>query len=123
GPTADEVELAGDLRAALGVILSIGVRACSGAILVLIFALILCLPWAGGLAVGEMSAGTALSTRGIAGAGAVGREWISVRARRTKWIVQFAGASLAIFVGGLLFLFGSLLLWSSFSSVHPLGIR
>lgn len=53
-------------RGAAGVVLAAGSRPCSGAILVLVFATTQGLFWAGVLAVLAMSAGTALTTGGLA---------------------------------------------------------
>ncbi len=46
-PTPAQVDSAGDWRTALGIILSIGMRPCTGAVLVLVFARVAQIPWTG----------------------------------------------------------------------------
>jgi len=73
-PTPQQVETATDLRTSLGVIFSIGMRPCSGAVLVLVFARFSHVEWAGVMAVIAMSIGTAItvSLLAIASVGARG---------------------------------------------------
>ena len=65
-PTNEQVDAATDWRTTLGVILSIGLRPCTGAILVLVFARFADVAWAGVLAVLAMSLGTALTVSALA---------------------------------------------------------
>ena len=77
-PTPDQVNSATDLRTTLGVIFSIGMRPCSGAVLVLVFARFSHVEWAGVLAVLAMSVGTAITVSALAIA-SVGARGLAVR--------------------------------------------
>lgn len=111
-----------DWRMSLAVIGSVGMRPCSGAVLVLAVSSILHLTWAGALAVLAMSAGTAItvcalallavfaSDRAARLAGMKGRA-LAVSAR----IVAFGG-------GAIIALAGLALLFGSFGQAHPLGL-
>ena len=61
-PSVAQVARAADLRTALALVLSIGLRPCSGAILVLALAQAAGLAWIGVAAVGAMSMGAAMAT-------------------------------------------------------------
>lgn len=121
-PSAGQTARAESWRTALGLVLSIGLRPCSGAVLVLIFAYTVKIAWAGVAAVLAMSAGTALTVAALA--------LLSVKAR--DWAVSFTGGGgrAGAFVGGFLGLGGGLviaatglfLLVYSFSPSHPLGV-
>ncbi|MEP0942493.1 MAG: nickel/cobalt transporter, partial [Rhizobiaceae bacterium] len=65
-PTNKQVHEATDWRTTLGVVLSIGLRPCTGAVLVLIFARYADVAWAGILAVLAMSLGTAITVSALA---------------------------------------------------------
>ncbi|MCB9946611.1 MAG: hypothetical protein H6842_02145 [Rhodospirillaceae bacterium] len=120
-PTPDQVDGVRDLRTAAGVILSIGLRPCSGAVLVLVFAQVLSLPWAGAGAVAAMSAGTATAVAGLA--------VLAVSLRR--WSLSLGGSmgrGLGIVVSCAALLGGAAICWmgvtlftSSFGPVHPLA--
>lgn len=121
-PSAGQTARAEGWRTILGLVLSIGLRPCSGAVLVLIFAYTVKIAWAGVAAVLAMSAGTALTVAALA--------LLSVMAR--DWAVSFTGGGgrAGAFVGGFLGLGGGLviaatglfLLIYSFSPSHPLGV-
>lgn len=66
GPSPEELAGPGGLRRGLGAILAVGLRPCSGAILVLVFALAQGLFWAGIAATLLMGLGTALTVAAIA---------------------------------------------------------
>ena len=66
GPTPDELAGPGGWRRGLGAILTVGIRPCSGAILVLVFALAQGLFWAGIAATFVMGLGTAITVATIA---------------------------------------------------------
>jgi nickel/cobalt transporter (NicO) family protein len=111
-----------DLRTAIAVVVSVGLRPCSGAVLVLAVASILHLAWAGALAVLAMSAGTAITVCAIALfavfasdrasrlAGMRGRA-LAVSAR----LVSLAGGAIILAAGVMLFI-------ASFGAAHPLGM-
>ena len=121
-PSAGQTARAESWRTALGLVLSIGLRPCSGAVLVLIFAYTVQIAWAGVAAVLAMSAGTALTVAALA--------LLSVKAR--DWAVSFTsgGGRAGLLLGGFLGLGGGLviaatglfLLIYSFSPSHPLGV-
>lgn len=105
--------------------LSIGLRPCSGAVVVLVFARAVDLGWAGVAAVGAMSLGTALATSLLA--------WLTVHARDLarrlaegapeRGLARLAGLGTFVsLLGGLVILaLGISLLSASFQPVHPLG--
>lgn len=107
----------------LGLVLSIGIRPCSGAILVLAFANVFGLPWAGAGAVLAMSAGTAIAVAALA--------LLAVNARRLAAslvdvdspLLRIGMNGLALGGGGLILVLGVVLLVGSFGAVHPLGVR
>jgi nickel/cobalt transporter (NicO) family protein len=66
GPTPDELAGPGGWRRGLGAIFTVGIRPCSGAILVLVFALAQGLFWAGVAATFVMGLGTAITVAAIA---------------------------------------------------------
>ncbi len=121
GPTPEQVESARDLRTGIGVILSIGLRPCSGAVLVLVFAHVLQIPWAGVAAVMAMSVGTGIAVSGLA-AVAVGLRRLSLAFGRSM------GRGLGVALNGAALLGGAAICWigvslfaSSFTQPHPLG--
>ena len=66
GPTPDQLSGPGGWRRGLGAIIAVGLRPCSGAILVLVFALAQGLFWAGIVATFVMGLGTAITVATIA---------------------------------------------------------
>jgi len=124
GPSAKQLETPMSFREFFPMVLSIGIRPCSGAILVLILAFALQQLPAGIAAVAAMSLGTGLSISALA--------TLSVYARRSA--IAFANAfevegrslgrlmNLAAIIGGpLIVLFGGTLLGASLAiSNHPL---
>ena len=66
GPTPDQLAGPGGWRRGLGAIFAVGIRPCSGAILVLVFALAQGLFWAGIAATFVMGLGTAITVATIA---------------------------------------------------------
>ena len=124
GPTVGDLEAASSLRPFVAAVLSIGVRPCSGAILVLVLAYALDIFWAGVAAVFAISAGTAVTVSALA--------ILSVTARRSA--LALAGAmdtdevwlrraiDVVAMLGGLtLILLGAVLLRASIATAqHPL---
>jgi ABC-type nickel/cobalt efflux system permease component RcnA len=124
GPTRSDIEAPISLRTLMGVILSVGIRPCSGAVIVLIAAHAMELQWTGIGAVIAMSIGTGLTVSMLA--------TLSVFAR--KGALRFAAAlpnsgaraALAIdvtgVIGGIVILAaGALLLQSTWVTLaHPL---
>ena len=76
-PTPDQTDAARDLRTAAGVVFSIGIRPCSGAVLVLAVANLFGILWAGLAAVVAMSVGTAIAVATLALIVVSARHWVS----------------------------------------------
>ena len=116
-PSVAEIDTAGSRRATAGVVLAIGLRPCSGAVLVLILASVMGLAWQGALAVLAMSLGTAMTIVTLAILATKAREWASrvVAHRSPLWAL--AGGGVGALGGALLLLLGLLLLSTSFHIV------
>lgn len=110
GPEPSELAGPGGWKRGLAAVLSVGIRPCSGAILVLVFALAQGLFWAGVAATFVMGLGTAItvaaiatlavSAKGVARRLAVGRDGGGALAMRG---LEFAAAGLVLLLGaGLL---------------------
>jgi nickel/cobalt transporter (NicO) family protein len=110
GPTPDQLAGPGGWRRGFGAILAVGLRPCSGAILVLVFALAQGLFWAGIAATFVMGLGTAItvaviavfavSAKGVARRLGAGREGNGALVMRG---IEFAAAGLVLLLGaGLL---------------------
>jgi nickel/cobalt transporter (NicO) family protein len=111
GPTPDQLAGPGGWQRGLGAIFAVGLRPCSGAILVLVFALAQGLFWAGIAATFVMGLGTAItvatiaviavSARGVAQRLSAGREGGGTLVMRG---IEFGAAGLVLLFGlGLLF--------------------
>jgi len=111
GPTPDQLAGPGGWRRGLGAIFAVGLRPCSGAILVLVFALAQGLFWAGIAATFVMGLGTAItvatiaivavSARGLAQRLSAGRDGGGTLIMRG---IEFGAAGLVLLFGlGLLF--------------------
>ncbi len=111
GPTPDQLAGPGGWRRGLGAIFAVGLRPCSGAILVLVFALAQGLFWAGIAATFVMGLGTAItvatiavvavSARGLAQRLSAGRDGSGTLIMRG---IEFGAAGLVLLFGlGLLF--------------------
>jgi nickel/cobalt exporter len=111
GPEPGELAGPGGWRRGLSAIVTVGIRPCSGAILVLVFALAQGLFWAGIAATFVMGLGTAItvatiailavSARGVAQRLSAGRDGSGVLVMRG---IEFAAAGLVLLFGlGLLF--------------------
>ncbi|MEH2566619.1 nickel/cobalt exporter [Bradyrhizobium sp. AZCC 2289] len=111
GPTPDQLAGPGGWRRGLGTIFAVGLRPCSGAILVLVFALAQGLFWAGIAATFVMGLGTAItvatiatvavSARGLAQRLSAGRDGGGTLVMRG---IEFGAAGLVLLFGlGLLF--------------------
>ena len=111
GPTPDQLAGPGGWRRGLGAILAVGLRPCSGAILVLVFSLAQGLFWAGIAATFVMGLGTAItvatiaivavSARGLAQRLSAGRDGGGTLIMRG---IEFGAAGLVLLFGlGLLF--------------------
>ena len=120
-PSVVEIDTAGSRRAAAGVVLAIGLRPCSGAVLVLILASVMGLTWHGALAVLAMSLGTAISIVVLAIFATKAREWASMVVAHRSPLWALAGGGVGALGGALLLLLGLLLLSTSFAMRPTMG--
>ncbi|MEO0962200.1 MAG: nickel/cobalt transporter [Pseudomonadota bacterium] len=118
-PTPEESMNAGSLREMIGIVLSIGIRPCSGAILVLVFAQVLGMTFAGIAAVLAMSAGTAIAVALIALAAVGLRDGAWALTRLDDARVEVGVHGLAILGGFLLLVMGTL--FAIASATQPSG--
>jgi ABC-type nickel/cobalt efflux system permease component RcnA len=122
-PSAAQVEGAGSLRAAVVLILSIGLRPCSGAVLILVFAYAAHIPWAGVSAVIAMSSGTALTVCTLAVLAVKARDWADALAgERRHPFLPLAMDVFALCCGVLVFALGASMLAGSFAPRLSSGI-
>ena len=113
-PAPQDLQGAWSWRRALPLALSVGIRPCSGAILLLIFALSQGMLWAGVVGTFAMALGTAITVSLLATLAVTSRDWAakasgpgSVWADRLLTAAGFIGAGL-VFVLGTAFFIGSL---------------
>lgn len=119
-PSPDVVENATDWKTMVGVVLSIGIRPCTGAIIVLVFAKAVALSWIGIAAVIAMSSGTALAISMLA-ATAVGIRKVAINLPVTPAKYLGHAADVAAALGGIvILLIGISLLSTAFGPVHPI---
>lgn len=109
GPTLDQVAHVGSLRDALGLVLSIAIRPCTGAIFLLVIAWQMDLAMAGAFAVVTMGLGTAGLTSLVAISSVAARNIAALSiANSQRWgivmpgIQVFSGAMIALISLGLL---------------------
>jgi ABC-type nickel/cobalt efflux system permease component RcnA len=111
-PDPKQLEGAWSWRKALPIALAVGVRPCTGAILVLVFAIGQGLLWAGVFATFAMALGTAITVSALA-ALAVGSRELAVRigngggGERVRLVAGIGGSALVMAMGVVLFI-GSL---------------
>jgi ABC-type nickel/cobalt efflux system permease component RcnA len=112
-PNPKQLEGEWSWRKALPIALAVGVRPCTGAILVLVFAIGQGLLWAGVFATFAMAIGTAITVSALA-ALAVGSRELAVRlgngsigTERVRAAAGIGGSALVMVLGALFF-FGSL---------------
>ena len=121
-PTAAQTDAARDLRTAAGVVLSIGIRPCSGAVLVLAVANVFGILWAGLVAVVAMSVGTAIAVATLALIVVSARHWVSTVVTGDGTRLAMAGQTVASLGGAVILVLGLMLLIGSFGPAHPLGL-
>ena len=125
-PSEAQVRAATSWRASLAIILSIGIRPCSGGVLVLLFAEVLALRWAGVAAVFAMSIGTALAVSGLAILTLLFRGAATALAthRGGGWVgaqgLAIAGGTVAVLGGIVIMGLGATLFLGSLGPAHPL---
>ncbi len=121
GPEPQELAGPGGLRRGLAAIVGVGMRPCSGAILVLVFALAQGLFWAGVVATFIMGLGTAITVAAIATL-AVGAKTVARRlATTSNGYGSLALRGLEVAASALVLLFGLALLAGYMSSERMVG--
>lgn len=121
-PSAEAVAEASGVRASLGLALSIGLRPCSGAVLVLVFAYSLKIAWAGMLAAMAMAAGTALTVATLALIAVKARGLAARLSAGNGRAAARIGAAAALCGGLAVTLLGCELLIHAFAQARPMGI-
>ena len=123
GPGASELEKELSLRSFIGIILSIGIRPCSGAVIVLLLAFSLGHVAAGLFAVLAMSLGTAIAIALLAAFSVYFRrtaQRIVHSKHDTRHLVGVIPTILGILGGGLIFIFGFSFFISALTApAHP----
>ncbi|MEM9682331.1 MAG: nickel/cobalt transporter [Pseudomonadota bacterium] len=121
-PTADQIDDTRDFATMAGVILSIGIRPCSGAVLVLAVALLFGIPMAGVAAVFAMSIGTAIAVATLAIVVLSARTLVSTVLNTDSRVVAIASQAVTLAGGGIILILGLTLFAGSFGPAHPLGM-
>ncbi len=121
-PAPDRLDSARDLQAMAGVVLSVGIRPCSGAVLVLALANLFAIPWAGVAAVFAMSAGTAVAVAALALTVLSARRMAAALVVADSPGIALASRILALAGGLAIFALGASLLAGSLGPAHPLGM-
>jgi nickel/cobalt exporter len=110
-PRPEDLEGQWSFQHAAAVVLAVGIRPCTGAVLILVFALTQGMYWAGVAATFAMALGTAIMVSALAVL-AVGSREVAARYAGSLWADRIYGA--AGLLGALLvILFGSALLYAS----------
>ncbi|HAH10091.1 MAG TPA: nickel transporter [Alphaproteobacteria bacterium] len=111
--------LLGNWRETLAVIVSIGMRPCQGAILVLLFSMAMGVFWAGVLATLAMAVGTAITVAAIAIFTVVARQSASaVLSYRPQWL-EYGTRAVGVVAGLILVWIGLSLAWAPPPSLFP----
>ncbi len=122
-PSSEQVSKATDIRTIVGIIFSIGLRPCSGAVLVLVFAKFAGIPLAGVLSVFAISIGTAITVSTLA--------ILSVQARKLAVTLldgavgkaEIIGNGIALVGGAALILLGYGLMQTTFEApIRSMGL-
>jgi nickel/cobalt transporter (NicO) family protein len=114
-------ELRGDLSwsKALAISFSIGIRPCTGALLVIIFAASQGMIWAGILATFAMAFGTALTVSALAALSVGSRNLaIALAGAESRW-GNFVAQSASIVSSAAVFVLGTVFFFASFHDVRP----
>lgn len=105
-----------------GLLLSIGLRPCSGAVLVLVVANLLGLWWVGVLSALAMALGTALTVGTLALVAVQARQLAQRLVRLQGNSLRLLGIAAALLGGLVILLLGTSLLLGSLNQNHPLGL-
>mgnify|MGYP000213666210 CR=1 FL=1 len=121
-PSEEHMEQISGFFSVLSVVFAMGLRPCIGAVLVLVLAKTVTLPWAGAGAVIAMSAGTSITVAALAFlAVKVRRKAVSQITNRNLFF-QVAVKCVTLIGGSTLIFIGASLLIGSFHTRHPLGL-
>ena len=123
-PSESQLAQSGSWKSTLGVIASIGMRPCSGAVLVLVFAKFASIPLAGILAVFAISIGTAITVSMLAAFAVLLRDTaLKVLSTQSRGYATLAANMLIGGAGLVLVIFGYGLLVGSFAApVRSMGL-
>ncbi len=120
---ADAINKASTLREYAGIIITIGIRPCTGAIMVLLFANMVGLYWMGVVSAFAMAVGTAFTTSMIAIMTLTGKNlvkrYLTAGNKNNSESLKAAGHYLQLFGGILLLLIGLLLMSGQDSGMSP----
>ncbi|MCV6591103.1 MAG: nickel/cobalt transporter [Marinobacterium sp.] len=108
--------------AAAGVVLAIGLRPCSGAVLMLILASVIDVMWYGTAAVIAMSVGTAITVVSLAILATKARTWVTTLTQHTSPLWLLAALSAGALGGTLILLLALSLLYTSLKIPPILGV-
>lgn len=121
-PSAVEIDTDGGRHVAVGVVLAIGLRPCSGAVLVLILAAVMDLTWHGAFAVMAMSVGTAITIVVLAIFATKARDWARAVVAHRSPLWTLAAGGVGALGGALLVLLALWLLNASFTLKPMMGL-
>jgi nickel/cobalt exporter len=121
-PTPDQMAEAHDLKTMLGVVFSIGIRPCSGAVLVLAVANVFGIQWSGIAAVFAMSLGTAIAVATLALVVLSARHLVTRIVASDGPGFAVAGHCVALAGGAIIVVLGVTLFLGSIGPSHPLGL-
>ncbi|MDR9827219.1 nickel/cobalt transporter [Vibrio sp. FNV 38] len=117
------INQASTLREYIGIIVTIGVRPCTGAIMVLLFANMVGMYWMGVLSALAMAGGTALTTSTIAIMTLTGKKivkrYLTAGGKSSSTSIKLTGLYAQLLGGVLLMLIGLLLLGGDASGISP----
>ncbi|HML28712.1 MAG TPA: nickel/cobalt transporter [Hyphomicrobium sp.] len=118
-PGPDELRGKLSWSRAFAIAFSIGIRPCTGALLVIIFAATQGLIWAGILATFAMAFGTALTVSGLAALSVGSRNLaIALAGAESRW-GNFVARSASILSSAAVFILGTVFFFASFHDVRP----
>ena len=121
-PEPDELAGPGGWRRGLSAIVAVGARPCSGAIIVLVFALAQGLFWAGVVATFVMGVGTAITVAAIATIAVGAKAWAARFAETRSGYGMLAMRSIEVGAAVVIIAFGSLLLAGFMASERLVGM-
>lgn len=112
-PSAESINQATSWRSYLGIIMSIGIRPCTGAIMVLLFSKVIGLYWIGVVSAFLMAVGTAITTSSIALLTISGKRIIRRYINAPQHHISLGQLYLQLIGGIVLIAFGAVLIKSS----------